>query len=214
MFPTLLVILAVAVLYWFPIRRWMSRWGATASDLARVMAGDGLLVDPTYSGTTVVVVDAAPEHIWPWLVQIGYQRGGLYSYDWLDRLFGYLDAPSAEEILPEYGSIRVGDTIPLGRGPDWPVVEVVPERTLVVEPLEAAVTWAFVLVPIDERSTRLVTRVRYRSEPTLTGRLVTAAMGPAAFVMTRKMLLGIKRRAEALARRRRLDVEVRGSAPA
>ena len=74
-------------------------------------------------------------------------------------------------------------------------------------------TWAFVLVPIDEGSTRLLTRVRYRSEPTLTGRLVTAAMGPAAFVMTRKMLLGIKRRAEALARRRRLDVEIRQSAP-
>ena len=83
MIPTLLVILTLAVLYWFPIRRWMSRWGTTPSDLARVMAGDGLLADPTYSGTMAVIVNAPPEHIWPWLVQIGYQRGGLYSYDWL-----------------------------------------------------------------------------------------------------------------------------------
>jgi hypothetical protein len=189
-------------------------WGATESEIRSNLPGDERVANPSYVSTRAVTIGATPGDIWPWLAQLGFRRGGLYSYDWLDRLFGYLDAPSAEEILPEYGSIRVGDTIPLGRGPDWPVVEVVPERTLVVEPLEAAVTWAFVLVPIDERSTRLVTRVRYRSEPTLTGRLVTAAMGPAAFVMTRKMLLGIKRRAEALARRRRLDVEVRGSAPA
>jgi hypothetical protein len=189
-------------------------WGATESEIRSNLPGDERVANPSYVSTRAVTIGATPGDIWPWLAQLGFRRGGLYSYDWLDRLFGYLDAPSAEEILPEYGSIRVGDTIPLGRGPDWPVVEVVPERTLVVEPLEAAVTWAFVLVPIDERSTRLVTRVRYRSEPTLTGRLVTAAMGPAAFVMTRKMLLGIKRRAEALARRRRLDVEVRWSAPA
>ena len=101
MLPTLFAILTLSVLYWFPIRRWMSRWGATPSDLSRVMAGDGLLWDPTYSGTMAVIINARPEHIWPWLLQMGYQRGGLYSYDWLDRLFGYLDAPSAERILVE-----------------------------------------------------------------------------------------------------------------
>jgi hypothetical protein len=90
MVPTLLVIFTLAMLYWFPIRRWMTRWGTTPSDLTRVMAGDSLLVDPTYAGTMAVSVSAPPEDIWPWLVQIGYQRGGLYSYDWLDRLFGYL----------------------------------------------------------------------------------------------------------------------------
>jgi hypothetical protein len=188
-------------------------WGATESEIQSDLPGDQRVSNPSYVSTRAVTIAAPPSDIWPWLAQLGFRRGGLYSYDWLDRLFGYLDAPSADEILPEYQSIRVGDTIPLGRGPDWPVVEVVPERTLVVEPLEGAVTWTFVLVPIDERSTRLVTRVRYRSEPTLTGRLVTAAMGPAAFVMTRKMLLGLKRRAEDLARRRRLDVKVRGAAP-
>lgn len=188
-------------------------WGATESEIRSDLPGDERVLNPRYVSTRAVTISATPGDIWPWLAQLGYRRGGLYSYDWLDRLFGYLDAASAEEILPGYESIRVGDRIPLGRGPDWPVVEVVPERTLVVEPLQAAVTWTFVLVPIDEGSTRLVTRVRYRSESTLTGRLVTAAMGPAAFVMTRKMLLGIKRRAEALARRRRLDVEIRQSAP-
>ena len=133
MVPTLFVIFILAVLYWFPIRQWMSRWGATSSDRVRVMAGDSLLADPTYSGTMAVSVDAPPEDIWPWLVQIGYQRGGLYSYDWLDRLFGYLDRPSATRILPEFQALAVGDEIPLGRGPSWPVAIVEPRRALVLD---------------------------------------------------------------------------------
>ena len=133
MLLTLLVMPALLALYWFPIRRWMNQWGATPSDRDRVMAGDGLLVDWTYSGTTAVTVSAAPEQIWPWLVQIGYQRGGLYSYDWLDRLFGYLDRPSATRILPEFQRLAVGDHIPLGRGPSWPVAIVEPNRALVLD---------------------------------------------------------------------------------
>jgi hypothetical protein len=132
MIATLFVVLTFSLLYWFPIRRWMNRWGATSSDVACQMAGDNLLVDPTYSGTMAVLVNAKPEHIWPWLVQIGYRRGGLYSYDWLDRLFGYLDRPSATRILPEFQHLAVGDHIPLGRGPSWPVAVLEPNRTLLL----------------------------------------------------------------------------------
>jgi hypothetical protein len=73
MLPILLAILTFAALYWSPTRRWVNQWGATPSDLDGVMAGDSLLDDSTYSGTTAVTVNAAPEHIWPSLVQIGYQ---------------------------------------------------------------------------------------------------------------------------------------------
>jgi hypothetical protein len=66
-------------------------------------------------------------------VQIGYQRGGLYSYDWLDRLFGYLDRPSATRILPEFQNLAVGDRIPLGRGPSWPVAAIEPNHALVLD---------------------------------------------------------------------------------
>jgi hypothetical protein len=200
MVPTLLVMLTLAVLYWFPIRRWMSRWGATRSDLSRVMAGDGLLLDPTYSGTMAVSVDAPPEDIWPWLVQIGYQRGGLYSYDWLDRLFGYLDRPSATRILPECQDLAVGDQIPLGRGPSWPVAVVEPRRALVLDMRNMGGfdwVWQFGLYTIDVKRTRLVSRSRVRTH-TLWARLLTYAIEPAGFVMTRRMLLGIKERAEAL----------------
>ena len=101
--------LALAALYWVPIRRWFGCWGATAADLTRTMAGDAAVVDPTYSATLAITIGAGPEHIWPWLVQLGYQRGGLYSYDWLDRLFGYLDRPSAVAILPQFQQLAVGD---------------------------------------------------------------------------------------------------------
>ena len=181
----------------------LANWGATESEIRAVLPGDERVFRPTDVSTRAVTIRARPADIWPWLAQLGYRRGGLYSYDWLDRLFGYLDRPSAEEILQEYQSIKAGDKIPLGRGVDWPVVEVDPLRTLALEPIEGMVTWAFVLVPIDDGTTRLITRVRFRVGPAVKDRLMMAVMRPAAFVMTRKMLLGIKRRAEALARRRR-----------
>jgi len=200
MVPTLLVILTSAMLYWLLIRRWMSRWGATSSDLSRFMAGDSLLVDPTYSGTMAVSIDTPPDDIWPWLVQIGYQRGGLYSYDWLDRLFGYLDRPSATRILPEFQHLAVGNEIPLGHGPSWPVAVVEPRRALVLDMRNLAGfdwVWQFGLYPADEKRTRLVSRSRVRTQ-TVWPRLFTYAIEPAGFLMTRRMLLGLKERAESL----------------
>ena len=201
MLSTLFVILTLAVLYWFSIRRWMARWGTTPSDLTRVMAGDSLIVDPTYSGTMAVIVDALPEEIWPWLVQIGYQRGGLYSYDWLDRLFGYLDRPSASSILPEFQHLAVGDHIPLGRGPSWPVSTIEPPRALVLDMRNMGGidwVWQFGLYPVDQKRTLLVSRSRVRAR-TAWASLLTSVIEPAGFVMTRRMLLGLKQRAEALA---------------
>jgi len=201
MLLTLFVIVTFAALYWFPIRRWMGRWGTTPSDLSRVMAGDGLIGDPTYSGTMAVIVNARPDDIWPWLVQMGYQRGGLYSYDWLDRLFGFLDRPSATCILPEFQHLAVGDEIPLGRGPGWPVAVMEARRALVLDMRNMGGidwVWQFGLYPIDEKRTRLVSRSRVRSR-TVWAWLLTSAIEPAGFVMTRRMLLGLKQRAEALA---------------
>ena len=200
MLLTLLLILAFGWLYWFPVRRWMNQWGATPSDVARVMAGDSLLPEWTYSGTTAATVNARPEHIWPWLVQIGYQRGGLYSYDWLDRLFGYLDRPSATRVLPEFQHLAVGDHIPLGRGPSWPVAALEPNCALVLDMRNTGAidwVWQFGLYPVDATHTRIVSRSRVRSR-TVWARLLTHAIEPAGFVMTRRMLLGLKERAEAL----------------
>jgi hypothetical protein len=147
-----------------------------------------------------VTVNARPDHIWPWLVQIGYQRGGLYSYDWLDRLFGYLDRPSANRILPEFQDIAVGDEIPVGRGPSWPVAAVEPNHALVLDMRNLSGfdwVWQFGLYTIDGNRTQLVSRSRVRTTAAW-ARLATYAIEPAGFLMTRRMLLGLKQRAEAL----------------
>lgn len=197
---TLFVLFVLAVLYWFPLRRWMGRWGTTSSDLPRVMAGDGLIVNPTFVYTMAATVNAQPEHIWPWLVQMGHQRGGLYSYDWLDRLFGFLDRPSATRILPEFQRLTLGDHIPLGRGPSWPVAVIEPNRALVLDMRNMGGfdwVWQFGVYAVDEKRTRLVSRSCVRTQ-TAWARLFTYAIEPAGFLMTRRMLLGLKQRAESL----------------
>lgn len=179
----------------------MSRWGTTPEELARAMPGDALIPDPTEMSMQAVTVEARPEHIWPWLVQIGYQRGGLYSYDWLDRLFGFLDRPSATRILPEYQQLAVGDKVPWGRtGTELTVGVLEPRRALALSYQTGGFMWVwqFGLYPLDERRTRLVTRGTERVPGNPGWWLGMRVMEPAAFIMTRRMLLGVKQRAEAL----------------
>jgi hypothetical protein len=180
-------------------------WGSTAAERTRVMSGDALIANATYSATLAVTVDAAPQDIWPWLVQMGYRRGGLYSYDWLDRLFGYLDRPSATRILPEFQHLAVGDEIPVGRGGGFPVVAIDPCRDLVLAGSGEGFQWVweFGLYPVDGVRTRLVSRNIVRTPRTIRSWLFMRVLEPAAFLMTRRMLLGIKDRADRLSIARR-----------
>ena len=152
--------------------------------------------------TRAVSVAAEASDIWPWLVQMGDGRGGLYSLDWLDMLFGYIHAPSADVVLPQYQGLAVGDVIPLGRGPDWPVMIVDRERALVVEPVSAGVTWCWAIIPTADWQARLVSRVRLRTGSRWMLWVLAPAIDLPWFVMERQMLRGIARRAEALARSR------------
>lgn len=162
------------------------------------MLGDSQVTLPSYEATLGVTIDAAPEAIWPWLTQMGYRRGGLYSYDWLDRLFGYLDAPSAERILPQWRHLAVGDVIPIGRGGGFPVKAIEPYRSLVLGGYDRDVEWSWELAiaPQADGTARLVSRNRVWVRRTMRATLSMRVIAPAAFLMTRKMLLGIKRRAE------------------
>ncbi len=199
----LLAVVALLVLYWYPVRRWYLRWGATDAEVAGPLPGDDVVAAPTYGATAAVTADAPIACVWPWLVQMGRGRGGLYSYDWLDRLFGVLDEPSAERILPEHQHLAVGDAIPVGGSAGgFPVKAIEPGRALVLggEPDGVAWSWAFLVTPLDASRTRLVSRSRGRVSPGLRMTLLMIMLEPQAFIMTRRMLLGIKRRAEGLAR--------------
>jgi len=193
--------LALATGYWFPVRRWFRRWGTTTDELTRGMPGDGLIPNPTDMSMQALTVDAPPVDIWPWLVQVGYRRGGLYSYDWLDRLFGFLDRPSAVRILPEFQQIAVGDKIPWDRrGTQMTVGVVEPFRALALSYQVGGFMWVwqFGLYPLDEGRTRFVTRGTERVPNTPLWWLGMRIMEPASFIMTRRFLLGVKERAEAL----------------
>lgn len=197
-FPATLAILLAAG-YWFMVRRWFSRWGATPEDRVRDMPGDALIADPTQRDTHAITVNTVPGDIWPWLVQIGSQRGGLYSYDWLDRLFGFLDRPSANCVLPEFQHLAVGDKIFFGRE-ELTVAVLEPFHALALSYQARGMRWVwqFGLYPLDDRRTRLVSRGTERVPNTAAAWLALRVMEPAAFIMTRRMLLGVKQRAEGL----------------
>ena len=136
--------------------------------------------------------------IWPWLVQMGVGRGGAYTYDWIEQLFG-LDMHSADRVIPELQSLAVGDVIPMRPNDPGMRVEVLePERALSTRSEDGSWVWSFALVP-ENASTRLISRNRGRVR-TPAERVGMAAMEVGSLVMERRMLAGIRDRAEALAR--------------
>ena len=178
-------------------RRRCLTWGARDDEVAAKLPGDELLPDAGLVTTRAVTIDAPPEAIWPWLVQMGSGRGGAYTYDWIENLLG-LNMHSADEILPQYQHIAVGDELPMGPGRPGMTVEVLdPPRTLAVRVADQNWVWIFALVPEGE-STRLISRNRIATAALApVGRLFyTVFMEPGSLVMERKMLLGIKQRAE------------------
>jgi hypothetical protein len=179
------------------------KWGATEAEATRPMPGDDEVKQPMQVTTRAVTVKAGAADIWPWLVQMGYRRGGMYSYDWIDQRLGILDQPSANRIIPEFQHLEVGDVIPMGKPPSWPVKAIEPNRMLltVVKEPGVEVTWCFMLDEIADRQTRLVLRVRNRLAMSPLLLLSLPIMLPGEFLMVRKMLLGIKQRAESAANR-------------
>jgi hypothetical protein len=174
-------------------------WGATSAEVAREMPGDDFQPNAALVSTRAITVDAPPEAIWPWLVQMGPGRGGAYTYDWIENLFG-LDMHSADEVLPEFQGLKVGDVMALGKkGPRMRVEVLDPESALVLRSEDEVWVWAFGLYP-EEDSTRLVSRNRItdpRRTP-VSKAFSMFVMEPGSLVMERKMLLGIKERAEKL----------------
>lgn len=195
-------VLAGAAASFGSYRAWHTRWGATDAELARAMPGDGLIEQPSFNATRAVTVDASPEDIWPWILQIGFGRAGWYSYDWLDNL----GRSSVDQVIPDLQHIEVGQLIPMGPGKNsgLRVKAFEANRWMLWSDAKGTSTWAWGLYPADDGRTRLVTRVRLRyrwADPAILFNLLL--IEPLDFPMMRKCLLGIRRRAEALARQRK-----------
>jgi hypothetical protein len=171
-------------------------WGATAAEAQSRLPGDELLEDADGISTRAITVNAPAAAVWPWLAQIGPSpRGGAYSYDWIENLLG-LNMHSAEDVLEEFQRPQVGDTIGFGAN-EMRLERVEPDHVLAWRSRDGNWVWSFVLEQHGAR-TRLISRNRFRL-PTVMARVGMKPMAPASLVMERKMLLGVRDRAERLA---------------
>jgi hypothetical protein len=185
-------------LYYALVRRPILTWGATEVEATSRLPGDELLEDADGVATRAIGIDAPAAAVWPWLAQMGPSpRGGAYTYDWIENLLG-LNMHSVDHVLPEFQHPQVGDTIGYGSN-RMRIERVEPEHVLASGSEDGNWVWTFVLEEHDGR-TRLISRNRFRL-PTLLARIGMLPMEPGSLVMERKMLVGIKQRAERLASR-------------
>ena len=206
--------LAAGIGIWAGMRPRLLAWGATCDEVVRPLPGDDLVANPLYVTTRALTVRAPAAEVWPWLVQLGQNRAGFYSYDVLENLMG-LDIHSAEAIHPEWQDLEVGEDF-IALDPEgsmkMTIAVLEPERAFVVlsgvpgEPPqgpgsffkgELAWSWAFVLAPPDAQTTRLLIRCRAAWADTPAARLARPLLlEPVHFLMEERMLRGIRERAE------------------
>ncbi|MBF4992695.1 SRPBCC family protein [Arthrobacter gandavensis] len=192
------------------VRRASLRWGATEEELGMALPGDELLPAADLTATRAIGIGAPPSAVWPWLTQLGQNRGGFYTYDWLENLIG-LHIHSADAVTPELQVRGVGEAVDLAPGAGLVVVRLEDEHGLVLGGgVDAAgnghtttdetgapydFTWAFVLLPQPDGTTRLVVRERYAYRSRWAALLVEP-VEMLSFLMTERMLRGIRDRAE------------------
>ena len=181
------------------MRRPILNWGATDAEASARLPGDELLEHADGVATRAITIDAPAAAVWPWIAQMGPSpRGGAYTYDWIENLLG-LDMHSADRVLPDYQHPQVGETLGYGKN-RMRFERVEPPHVLATRSEDGNWVWSFVLDEQDGR-TRLISRNRFRL-PSLTAKIGMVPMEPASLVMERKMLRGIKQRAERLAAER------------
>ncbi|MDP4220399.1 MAG: hypothetical protein Q8916_03950 [Bacteroidota bacterium] len=193
-------ILLVLAVYFVWARPYQLRWGATDSEVLRAMPGDSLDLHPTFLATRAITIDTSPEAIWPWLVQMGFNRAGFYGYDIIEGIGNTRSFTSADSIIPELQHPKVGDAVPISLAAQTQFSEIDPYRVLIwAEGINGEHNGGFIwaLYPINRNHTRLVSRIRWshhwRSPWLLSLELLTEFTDHLAL---RKILPGIKVRAE------------------
>ncbi len=197
-------IAGMLLLSWL-LRPWYSRWGTPKGEADRPLPGDEIVPQPTLEVTRAITIQAKPEDIWAWLAQIGQEKGGLYTYQRLENLAG-CRIHNAQRIEPQWQNPRPGDNVRLGpKGyPLFRITAVETNRALVMQACDPAkeepgpANWIFMIEPLTGGNCRLWTRSRNRFERTFGNLLMwRVIVEPIHFVMERRMLIGIKQRAEA-----------------
>jgi hypothetical protein len=192
--------LAVAA-YAFVIRPWMLHWGSTVEERARPLPGDEVEPNATYVTTRAVTIKAPAQAIWPWLVQMGQDRAGFYTHNWVERVL-QSGIPDTSVIRPEWQHLEVGDLMRTnrdigGKPMGWPVAAIEPGRALVVTSKSMpAGSYAFVIEATGAGTSRLIVRDRARwkwSE----WPFAALVYEPLHAYMETGLISGVRRRAEA-----------------
>ena len=181
------------------------RWGASGQECDASLPGDDLIVTPDLTATRAITVRVSADQVWPWIAQLGQGRGGFYSYDFLENLAG-CDIHSADRIIPGWQDIKIEDEVKLAPAVGLDVVALEPGRSLVLRggvamgaaPPPYDFTWAWVLRDKPDGTSRLLLRERYAYTRPWARFLVEPAEA-VSFVMSQKMLRGIRDRAEQVA---------------
>ncbi len=190
-----LVVVAIAAL-----TPWMDRWGATDAEIAATYPGDELLAQPASFVNRAITIKASPEQIYPWIVQLDANKGGWYSYTWMEGMIG-CSMVNADRIHPEWQNLQVGDKVNMCKKepapPPYLVAQIHPNRAIVLGHQEDGKwvdVYMFVIVPQQDGTSRLILRTRTNA----VGGFWTV-IHPGVFIMERGLLFGVKQRAEALA---------------
>jgi hypothetical protein len=195
-------VIGSAAAYLLVVRPWQLRWGTTNEERDATLTGDDLIPTPDLMATRAITVHARADQVWPWIAQLGQGRGGFYSYDALENLVG-CHIHSADQIVPEWQGVKVGDQVKLHPEVALDVAVVEQGRALVLRggvpmgtvPPPYDTTWAFILQEQPDGTTRLLVRERYaytqRWAP-----LLVEPVAVVAFVMSQRMLRGIRDRAQ------------------
>jgi hypothetical protein len=196
---------AAATVYGLVLRRPILTWGATNAEANGRLPGDELLEEADGVATRAITINAPASAVWPWIAQMGpVPRGGAYTYDWIENLLG-LNMHSSDRVLPDYQDPQVGDTLGYGRN-RMRFERVEPLRVLAIRSADGNWVWSFILDERDEK-TRLISRNRFKL-PSLTAKIAMIPMEPGSLIMERKMLYGIKQRAERLAAQGKEEISV------
>lgn len=201
-------------LYYLLFWPWLSRWGATDVEVQHSLPGDDLIATPIFVTTKAITIQATPDEIWPWIMQLGVDRGGMYSYLWVENWLMRLNVQNSDEIRPEWQTLQVGDFLrftpkdfALNPGPGLYVKQIEPNYALTgcfglensPPDCNNAATWQFVLVPQADGATRLILRSQTAGINSPTAVAAAKLAQAFQFYMERKMLLTLKARGEMLA---------------
>jgi hypothetical protein len=198
LFSVVAFLVILITLYLYLIRPSQLHWGATAQEVDRAMPGDNLVANPTFVATRAITIRGRPEDIWPWIVQMGYNRAGYYGYDLIENLGSKTGIRSAASIVPELQHPKTGDVLPISSVAHLNFGVIQPNQYLIwqseAQPHDGAFTWA--LYPVDQSHTRLVSRIRLRYHWKIRALVLDLFTDFADHVAVPRILMGVGSRVE------------------